>query len=365
MSFNSFRVWLGLGVSLLLLLVLLYRVDLREVIASLREANYLYAAPAIAVYFLAVYFRAVRWRYLLSVVGEFPAARLYPVVVIGYMVNNLLPARVGELARAYYLSQREEVSASTGLATIAVERVYDGLMLLAFVAFSAPILLLLGHFDRTHDAYRTGALVLAPIVMAMFLGALAVLTFASSPRFLRVVGWAIGLAPPRFRPRAQDLVSRFIDGLSVLRSPRRQLAVFLKSLPVWLVECVVYVLVGYSFGIQHYFDSFGVLLLVMLLLTATSNLAAALPASVGGIGPFEVAAQQTLVILGVGATVGAVYAGFLHLVALWLPVNLLGLALLWRQHLPFARLVSLRREADHEPLSGYGRAIPQPNEETP
>ena len=365
MVFNSWRVWLGLGVSLLLLVVLLYSVDFREVMTSLRDANYLYVAPAIAVYFLAVYFRALRWQYLLSVVGEFPAARLYPVVVIGYMVNNLLPARVGEFARAYYLAQREEVSASTGLATIAVERVYDGLVLLAFAAFSAPILLLLGHFDRTHDAYRTGALFLAPIVIAMFLGALTVLTFASSPRFLRVVGWALKVAPPRLRPRAEVLISRFIEGLSILRSPRRQLAVFLKSLPVWLVEGAMYVLVGYSFGIHHYFDSFAVLLLVMLLLTATSNLAAALPASVGGIGPFEVVAQQTLVVLGVGATLGAVYAGFLHVVALWLPVNLVGLVLLWRQHLPFRRLVSARGETGQNSVAQYSGAIPHPNEETP
>jgi uncharacterized membrane protein YbhN (UPF0104 family) len=100
----------------------------------------------------------------------------------------------------------------------------------------------------------------------------------------------------------------------------------------------MYLIIAYSFGIHDYFSSFGVLLLVVVLVTATSNLITALPASIGGIGPFEVVAQQTLVGLGVGASVAASYAVVLHVVALWLPVNLVGLALLWRQNLSFRQL---------------------------
>ena len=94
---GSWRVWLGLGGSLLLLLSGL---EWSEVLVSLRDADYVYVAPAIGVYFVAVYCRAVRWRCLLSPVGDFPVGRLYPLVVVGCMVNNLLPARLGELARS-------------------------------------------------------------------------------------------------------------------------------------------------------------------------------------------------------------------------------------------------------------------------
>ena len=111
---------------------------------------------------------------------------------------------------------------------------------------------------------------------------------------------------------------------------------------------------------------FGVLLLVMVLVTATSNLAAAMPASVGGIGPFEIVTQQTLLVLGVGAAVGAVYAGFVHLVALWLPVNLVGLVLLWRQHLSLGPMLRSPVEGGSEPVSGYGPvASHSANEEAP
>ena len=144
MLFTNWRFWLGLAGSLLFLFILLFKLDLREIGDALKDANYWYVAPAIGLYFIAVYFRALRWRYLLSPLGSVEVQRLYPVVIIGYMANNLLPARLGEFVRSYYLARREGFSASTGLATIAVERVYDGLTLLAFAAVSVPALLLLG-----------------------------------------------------------------------------------------------------------------------------------------------------------------------------------------------------------------------------
>ncbi|MED5568971.1 MAG: lysylphosphatidylglycerol synthase domain-containing protein, partial [Chloroflexota bacterium] len=93
MLVNNWRFWVALAVSTLFMLLLLYQVDLGEIRIALLEANYLYVAPAIALYFVAFYFRSLRWKYLLSPMRTFPVSRLYPVIVIGYMSNNLLPAR--------------------------------------------------------------------------------------------------------------------------------------------------------------------------------------------------------------------------------------------------------------------------------
>ena len=366
MRIRNWQFWLGLFFSGFFLAVLALTVNVQEITAALGEANYIYAAPAIGLYFIAVYFRSVRWRFLLSPLATVEVNRLYPVIVIGYMANNLMPVRLGELVRSYYLARREKVSGSAALATVAIERVYDGVTLLAFAAISAPVLLLLGEFDEISQVYRATTIALALGLIAVFLLALAVLTFASSPWFFRIIDWFLRAAPPGIRPKLHTLAVNFIGGLSILSSPKKHLIVFLLSLPVWLVEGGVYLLVSYSFGIDTFFGSIWVLLLVVLLLTATSNLASALPTSVGGIGPFELAAQQTLVVLGVGASVGAVYAGFLHVVALWLPVNLVGLVLLWRQNLSLRGLADTRPDAETETEAG-----PQlqpglrPGEETP
>ncbi|MSQ40288.1 MAG: UPF0104 family protein, partial [Dehalococcoidia bacterium] len=85
------RLWFGVVVTLLFLALFLYKVDWREAAVHLRQANYLYVVPAIVVYFLSVYFRTLRWQFLLGPMKALSIARLYPVVVVGYMANNLLP----------------------------------------------------------------------------------------------------------------------------------------------------------------------------------------------------------------------------------------------------------------------------------
>ena len=213
-------------------------------------------------------------------------------------------------------------------------------MVLPFLRpLAVPVLLLAGAFDGSGHTYRTAGVLLAAFMAVAFISALVVLTLAATPGFWTILNWGLGLVPSQFRPAALQQVHRFVDGLSILSLPRQHLLVFVMSIPVWILEGSMYLLIAYSFGIDYHFSSLGILFLAMVLLTATSNLATAIPASIGGIGPFEVVAQQTLVALGVEASVGAAYSGFLHLVALWLPVNLVGLVLVCKQNLSIPNLV--------------------------
>ncbi|MEK7806846.1 MAG: lysylphosphatidylglycerol synthase transmembrane domain-containing protein [Chloroflexota bacterium] len=359
MQLNNWRLWFAVAVSALLLIVLVLQVEPGKITRALRQANYAYVAPAIALYFAAVYFRAVRWRYLLAPLRRFPVRRLYPVVVIGYMANNLLPFRLGELVRSYYLARQERFNTSTTLATVAVERVYDGLTLLAFAALAGPVLLLLGEFDSAGDTSRTTWIIVAGLTAALFAGALIVLTLlATRPRYIFLADRVLGHIPDRWgRNKAQEVVRTFIQGLGILSSPRKHLALFLLSLPVWLLESGMYLIVSYSFGIDDYFGSAGTLALAVVLLTATSNLVTSFPAGIGGIGPFELVAQQTLLALGVVEDQATAYALVLHLVALWLPVNILGLALLWKQNISLAQLAgqSGPSAAGKEPANRHSR----------
>ena len=372
MFLSDWRFWLGLAISLLFLGILIVQANLGGIKESLGQANYLYVVPAIALYFAAVYFRAVRWRYLLSPLGSFAVTRLYPVVIIGYMANNLIPARLGELVRSYYLSRRERCSASAALATIAVERIYDGVTLLAFAAVAGSLLLFLGLFQGYGDLSRTAAIPLGGAVIAIFAAGLALLTLlAREQTSSRFIALGLRFVPGAERKRkAGDIFSEFIQGLAVLNSPRKHLALFILSLPIWLLEASMYLLVGYSFGLESYFPSFWSLILVVLLLTATSNLITSLPTAIGGIGPFELVAQQTLVTLGVGPTLAGTYGVFLHLVALWLPVNLVGLGLLWRHNLSLGQLMRQSLPVGGAPDAGLSgsqqehEALPQPRKDT-
>ena len=364
---SKWHLWLGIAVSLLLLLFLAWQVyridDPAGLIDELAAANYFYLIPAVAVYFIGVWFRAMRWQFLLNPLRDFPVRRLYPIVVIGYAANNLLPMRLGELVRSYYLARRENFSASSALGSVAVERVFDGLTLIALVGLTVPWLLLMGQFDWTAGVSQSTATILAVVVLLVFGGFLLLFTLMAVWRgFSNLVERLLSLLPGKLGAVAIRFYVSFSAALSILDSPRKHLALICFSLPVWFCEFVVYLLVSYCFDLGSHFESFGVYLLAIALLTATSNLATGIPSAVGGIGPFEVVAQQTLVALGVGVGLAIDYALVVHLVALWLPVNIVGLAILWKQNLNLRQLIrDPSHEGDVPAHSGPADGSPMPN----
>jgi len=117
---KKWQLWLGLVISAVCLYMVLRRMHLDQVWLALKTARYWWIIPGVAVYFFAVWARTWRWHYLLRPILPIPLIRLFPVVCIGYMGNNVYPARAGEVIRAYVLKKNETVSISASLATIVV-----------------------------------------------------------------------------------------------------------------------------------------------------------------------------------------------------------------------------------------------------
>ena len=331
------RFWLGLTVSVGFLILFLWKLDFERIGTELRDANYAYLFPAILVYFCAFGFRSLRWRYLLLHLKAVPATRLYPVVSIGYLANNILPVRLGEFVRAHFLGEREGITKASALSTIAVERVFDGLTLLFFAAVVLPFLPWTDVLKNDSGEVNTLWVVASVAIALLFVvGFLVLFLFATSPALARRLALIVTSVSPRgLRPKAESLVYLLIDGLGALRSPRRLLLISLLSIPVWLTEAAMYYILARSFDLDVGFE-------VILVVTATSNLATAIPSSIGGIGPFEVVAKSTLVAFGVAAEPAAAYAFFVHIIALWLPVNVLGLMFLWKENISLSQLIRTR-----------------------
>src|SRR5205823_6936644 len=115
------RLILGSVVSAALVLLLLYSVDLRALSQPLGHVNPALLGLAVGLYFVGVLVRAFRWRLLLSPVADVALSRLFGVMIVGFTVNNLLPARVGELARAYLLARSDRIPAGSTIGSIVVE----------------------------------------------------------------------------------------------------------------------------------------------------------------------------------------------------------------------------------------------------
>lgn len=320
------RFWLGLGVTFAFLAALLWRVDFREMGSSLLAANYSFIGPGIVVYFGALYFRALRWRSILRPVRIIPTRRLYPVLLVGYMANNLLPMRIGEIVRGYYLARRESVTGSTALATIVAERIFDGVTLLLFLALATLIFPGAGLAQHVSRAVHLPEIaVVMALVLPFIVALIAMMGTAFRPAGARrLVSFLTRPLPIKLERLADSLTGRFIEGFQGLHNPRRLTIIFMLSLPVWLVEGTMYYLIALGFNLDAQFDSIWHMMAAVLMVTAMANLATSLPSSQGSIGPFEFFTVLTLGSVGVNAALGTAYAVVLH-ATLLLPVIAFGL----------------------------------------
>jgi uncharacterized protein (TIRG00374 family) len=305
---KRWQFWLGAGISALFLVIALRNLHLGDVWAEMRAARYGWILPGVVVYFFGVWARTWRWDYLLRPLKRIPLRRLFPVVVIGYMGNNVYPARAGEVIRAYVLRRREGVSISASLATIVVERVFDGLVMLIFVFIGLPFTPMPG--------WLQGMVIAASL---LFFGALALfMTLAIKIEWAELAyGWAIDrVVPARFRAPVRGFADRFMTGLHSLRSGRGVLMIFVTSIVIWLAETVKY------WFVMHAFD-FTVPFWVLMLMNGIVNLATTIPSSPGYVGTFDAPGIEILSIFGVERNLAAGYTLVLH-AALWLPITLLG-----------------------------------------
>jgi uncharacterized protein (TIRG00374 family) len=318
---RSGRFWIGLLVSAVFIGLLFFRTDPSMVLDALRGANYWWLAPAIGLYIASVAVRSLRYRYIVRSVKVIPTAALFPVLVIGYMANNLLPARAGELVRAYVLGEKHGVPKMAALGTVAVERLFDGLTLLGFLAITV---LVLGGDGALTDLTLVSVPIFA-VAVAVFAGALA-----APDATERLVARICKLLPHRFQERAYDLVCSFVEGLRSLRHPDAFAWVAVCSVAAWLLEAAVYMLVGYAFGLRINFGYY-------VMAVGAGNLAITAPSSQGGIGPFEFFVKAVLIGAGAPEGVAAAYSFAVH-AAIIVPATVLGLYCLWAMKLSLGGL---------------------------
>ena len=307
--------------------------ELDKVWGQVQGANYWWLIPSVTAYFAAVWARTWRWDYMLRPLKHIPLSRLFPVVVIGYMGNNIYPFRAGEVLRSYVLRRREGVPMSGSLATVIVERVFDGLVMLVFVFAALPLA------PIPSDTIRTTVIVAS----VAFFGALVVFfAIAAVPqRMLLLVEWlAVRFVPERARRPLLDFTERFMFGLESLRNFRNVLMIFLSSIVVWLLETVKYWFVMHAFNFEVSFFA-------LMLMNGIVNLATTLPSAPGYIGTFDGPGIAVLVLYGVPEAIAGAYTLVLH-AALWLPVTLLGGFYMLREGMgwsDFGKAVAVAQEA--------------------
>ena len=336
---------LGLVVTLVCLGVAVYGVDYRSVLDALARANYALLAPALLLWLVGYLARTVRWRVLLAGVGAGSLFELFGVLMVGFATNNLLPARLGEIARVYLLRRRTTARKTFLLASIFLERIFDGLALVAVIVALSTVVRLPGWGQEVELASS-----------ALFVGVaagVAVLLFRHD-----LAAWMVGLAarllPRRFASLAVSAFNSFVHGLGAMRRPNVLVGTVLLSFAVWGIEWAAYYAVASAFDLG--LSSIDLAAACAFLLVVV-NLGIMVPAMPGYVGTFQLFAVASLSVWGIPKEPALAVAIVAHATQ-YVLVTAIGLAFFGREQFSLRGVTLASREPselDAEVVMSEGR----------
>ena len=305
---------IGIALSAVLLWWTLRDVSLQVVWGELRKSNI--PLFLIATFLGTIIFpiRALRWRTILNPISKVRMGPLWRSTAIGMMVNNVVPARAGEIARAFALTRETPISFSSAIASLAVDRLFDALtlLLLASVAMLDP------HFPANGtivgqpiSSWAAGSGVIVMVAMA---GLYSLVFF---PKFLvSLFELFARRVAPAIEEKGRSALLAFSEGLSILRHPGHFLAVFAWAILHWLVNALGFWIGMKAVGIDVPYSA-------VLFIQALIALGVAVPSAPGFFGLFEKLAVVSLGLFAVGAKEATSWAIGYHILS-FIPITVIG-----------------------------------------
>ncbi|MCK5126510.1 MAG: flippase-like domain-containing protein [candidate division Zixibacteria bacterium] len=314
----------GIAISVALMVFLFYKVDFAELTGALKGANYWWLIPNIILIWITMIFRAYRWKHMVSPIKPIPVKRLFSIVMIGFMANNVLPFRLGEFVRAYSLSNKEDVSKSASMATIFVERiVFDLLALMiifVIVLWVSPLVL--------DEKLKLGGIV--TVVIGLIGLIFTVYLSSRGDRESHILKWLLALIPKNIRPRIENLVARFATGMIFMRDWKRVFWVTFHTFMIWVIMGLsnYFILLAFDMSL-NISASFVILVVVSILIMV--------PASPGFVGVYHYGAALSLSFYNIDHSTALSCSIVMHATQ-YLVVTLAGFYYLRREHLSLKQI---------------------------
>ncbi|MDI6751647.1 MAG: lysylphosphatidylglycerol synthase transmembrane domain-containing protein [bacterium] len=315
---KKLKIILPILISCLFLYLAARNLDFVKAARVFCHINYLYLFIGFLATVAAFAIRVIRWQVILSPTKRMGIYRLGSSFLIGLTVNNILPARIGELVRAYVLGEKENVSKSLILATIILERILDTIAVFTFLAlllFISPI---------PENIKKTG--------LFIFGACLLILIFLFLLKTHK--RWTIKQVE-KISLRFSKIIENFSEGLSVLSSKRKILLLSFYSILSWLIA---------GFSIHLFLLSIGIFLPlhIAFFVLVMTVIGVMIPAAPGYIGTFHYFCILALQIFGQDKEIAASFSILLYLVN-FIPTTLFGIACLFIEGLSFSKILSLKK----------------------
>lgn len=328
------KTWVGLVISAVIVYLAFRKIDLHLLLENLQKADYLYLIPIVIVIFLSVALRAVRWDYLMRPIKKIGFQSLFEVIVISFMANNVLPVRMGEFVRAYIIGRSERISASASFATVVVERLFDGLIVLGLLV----LVLTIFQLPPGNIPFKKGLLMGGYITMAICGFSFVILLIIKSKTewFFRTARFLTRPFSAKLATRGVSSVQSFKQGLLSLESAQIMAIVFLYSLIAWAVFSYSIYLTGLAFGLK-------LSLAATVTILVAVCLALMIPSTPGYIGPYHAAVAYALVLYNIPLEKALSLSIVFHAIN-YIPITLLGFLYLGKHHLTLKKI----REAEEK-----------------
>jgi uncharacterized protein (TIRG00374 family) len=273
------RATLGIGISLVAIWILLRSVDVGAALEVLSDANPAWIGLMAVTAFVDVAARAARWRWLLIPIKVVRYLRMLGYTFIGYLANNVLPARLGELVRSHAAGEGEGISRTTVLGTVVVERLVDTVIVVGLAALAVVVLSVRGVMT---SAVLLGAAFVALLVLGLAL-AMALHRLPGADRVAAfMTRW----------PRIMELARRLREGLAVAGRPGTLVGALAFSAIAWTASIGTALAAGQAVGVE-------LTLAQATLMTAGVALVTIVPSGPGYVGTFELTAVSILTTFGI------------------------------------------------------------------
>ena len=329
------KLWIGIGISFFFLVLLFRKIDFSKLLAALSEMDYRYLLPAVIFTFISYFLRAVRWRYLLLPIKKTLMRNLFSATIIGYMANNLLPARLGEFVRAYVLGAKEEIDKSAVFATLVLDRLFDGFTVILILVVTFFTVKLPSGMEKEQHGLVVGGYVTLAFYLAVIV--FIVILKKQTARTINLIARLIKPFPAKVSEKVIPILGSFIEGLRLSARPSDLFILLCSSIFIWAFAVYALDMVLRSFGI---FLPITAAMFIMVFLV----FAVMVPASPGYVGTYHAACVYGLMAFNVQMEKALSIALVVHGVNFF-PVIFLGLFYLWRDNLS---LTEVREKSSHQ-----------------
>lgn len=309
---KKITIYLGLIISVIFVILIFRVVDFHGVVAALAKFNLNYIPYLLALYLLGMFFRTIRWRMLLNQSKTVSFGNVFDGLVIGFMVNNLLPAKIGELLRADYIARRERLSRSFTLGTVFAERMLDIFLVIIFLFVSVIF------SKRLFTIIKANVWLLVVIVAIIIFVLMILLSRNLQKRFSK-------LFPPKYQEFFESVLKHGAKSLNFLRRKRIFFQILILTTVLWLLALIVYFVIFKGMGLK--LPIYGYFFIV-----SVGAIGMVIPSTSANIGVYDAVVMSAIMLFTVDKDTALAIAVIAHAFDI-IPNVVLGLIVLVKNHL--------------------------------